>query len=128
MDALQLIERFVEAGIPAEHAIVAAKIALNEAPATNANVPAALRSEILRIAAQTGVRVEEIMGRGRTPRVVLARQEAFSVARDLGLTLPQIARAFDRDHTTIRQGIAAFDERRGSPANASAPEDREIAA
>ncbi len=50
--------------------------------------------------------VAEIMGRGRSREVALARQVAMYLARELTpCSLPQIGLAFGRDHTTAMHGI-----------------------
>lgn len=49
-----------------------------------------------------GVSVDEILGSQRAARLVIPRQLAmFICARYSGKSLPQIGRAFNRDHTTI---------------------------
>ena len=60
--------------------------------------------EIQAAAAETfGVSREEMLARGRTPRVAFARQVAMYLARELtDETLPSIGRRFGgRNHTTV---------------------------
>jgi len=59
-----------------------------------------------------GVPQSEILSPRRTPRVVRARQLAMFVARDLTpLSLAQIAREFDRDHSTVLHAIRTVEAR-----------------
>ncbi len=53
---------------------------------------------------------EMILSRSREQPVARARQVAMAVARDMtGLTLMEIARHFDRNHTTVMHAIQATD-------------------
>lgn len=67
------------------------------------------RSTINEIVAQvadlTCLSAKEIMGRSRKAPITQARFLCWFVARQQGMTLHQIARAFGRDHTTILHGI-----------------------
>ena len=54
---------------------------------------------------ETGVTPAQIMGNGRTADVTAARQLAYVKARAMGLSYPEIGRAFGRDHTTIMHGV-----------------------
>jgi chromosomal replication initiator protein len=50
----------------------------------------------------------ELLSPGRSPRVAHARQLAMYLARELtGMSLAEIARGFDRDHTTVLHAIRA---------------------
>lgn len=62
---------------------------------------------------------ETVLGRGRTADVSLARQIAMVAARRADFSLPQVARAFDRNHSTViyAERVIAAKERK----------DREIA-
>ena len=53
----------------------------------------------------TCISVKDIMGKSRKAPIAQARFLVWFVARQQGMTLQQIARAFDRDHTTILHGI-----------------------
>lgn len=49
---------------------------------------------------------DEILGRSQERRVAWPRQEAWSVIWAQGrLSLPEIGRRFDRDHTTVLHGV-----------------------
>lgn len=55
-----------------------------------------------RVASMFGVSVKELLGTSRLRNVVLARQVAMYLAREVvGLSLPRIGTAFGRDHTTV---------------------------
>jgi chromosomal replication initiation ATPase DnaA len=57
-----------------------------------------------------GVLIVDVCGRSRAPSAVRARQELWWRIRshpDRHYSLSEIARFFGRNHTTIRQGIAA---------------------
>lgn len=59
-----------------------------------------------------GVGREELLSPRRSPRIAHARQLAMYLARELtGLSLSEIARAFDRNHTTVLHAIRAVDDR-----------------
>ena len=65
-----------------------------------------------------GVARDELLSPRRSPRIARARQLAMYMARELTpMTLAEIARGFDRDHTTVIHGLRAVDERLvpGSP-------------
>lgn len=53
----------------------------------------------------TCISVKDIMGKSRKAPITKARHLVWFVARQQGMTLQQIARAFDRDHTTVLHGI-----------------------
>lgn len=65
------------------------------------------------VAAETGIPAKQIRGRCRKAHIVRARQIVMYEARQLGLSLLQIADAMGRDHTTIMHGIRAEQARRG---------------
>ncbi len=68
-----------------------------------------------------GLTTEELLSQRRSARVAQSRQLAMYLARELtGLSLSEIARAFDRDHTTVLHAIRAVNERLGSGSEASA--------
>ena len=68
-----------------------------------------------------GVPREELLSTRRTPRVARARQLAMYLTRELtSLSLAQIAREFDRDHSTVLHAIT-----RRRPATRAGVRDRE---
>ena len=59
-----------------------------------------------------GVPRAELLSTRRTPRVARARQLAMYLARELtSLSLAQIAREFDRDHSTVLHAIRTVSQR-----------------
>ena len=56
---------------------------------------------IARVAAAFGVGPKELLGPSRQRRVLVPRQVAMLLTREAGLSLPQVGRAFGRDHTTV---------------------------
>jgi chromosomal replication initiator protein len=59
-----------------------------------------------------GVTRDELLSPRRTPRVVRARQLAMYLTRELtSLSLAQIAREFDRDHSTVLHSIRSVSQR-----------------
>ena len=74
--------------------------------------------EILKIlsavAEATGCSIPEMVGPRRARLVTRPRQFAYHLVRALrpDLSLPAIGRAFNRDHTTIMQGLGVFDTMR----------------
>ena len=70
------------------------------------------------VASVLGVPRAELVSARRTPRIARARQLAMYLARELtSLSLAQIAREFDRDHTTVLHAIRSVSKRLepGSP-------------
>ena len=70
-----------------------------------------LAAEICRL---RGVTLDEICGRSRTPAVAAARQEIWWRLRhdpERFYSLSDIGRLFDRNHSTIANGIAAHARR-----------------
>jgi hypothetical protein len=64
------------------------------------------------VARVLGVPRAEILSARRTPHVARARQLAMYLCRDLtSASLADIARAFDRDHSTVMYAIRAVDGR-----------------
>lgn len=64
------------------------------------------RRIIAETAARHGMRYRDLIAPRRTLREVQVRHEAmYLIARDTDYTLPQIGRLFQRDHTTIINGI-----------------------
>ena len=64
------------------------------------------------VCAVLGVSRQDLLSPRRTARVSRARQLAMYLARDLtSLSLAQIAREFDRDHTTVLHAIRTVSSR-----------------
>lgn len=64
------------------------------------------------VCAAYGLSRAELVSSKRTPHVARARQLAMYLAREITpMSLTQIARAFDRDHTTVIHAIRAVDQR-----------------
>jgi hypothetical protein len=64
------------------------------------------------VAARTGVPLALVRGRGRTARVVAARHEIWRRAHlEAGMTLEEIGRAFDRDHSTVSYAVTKLKRR-----------------
>jgi chromosomal replication initiator protein len=64
-----------------------------------------------RVAAAFSVTQKELLGPSRLRRVLLPRQVAMSLARELsGLSLPRIGAAFGRDHTTVLHACRKVEE------------------
>lgn len=58
----------------------------------------------------TGTQKAELIGRKKTRPVVLHRQAAMAAAYQLtGRSLPSVARAFGRDHTTVLHAVRAVE-------------------
>lgn len=76
--------------------------------------PEAIVAEVARV---HGLLPEQLAGRGRTHRVVAARQQAMWLARHLlDLSYATIGRTLGRDHTTVMHGVAQVETRRGDVA------------
>ena len=57
------------------------------------------------------VGAEDILGASRKPDLVLARQSAMYLCRKkLGLSFPELGKAFRRDHSTVIHGIRKIEE------------------
>jgi chromosomal replication initiation ATPase DnaA len=71
--------------------------------------------EIIRICAdKNGLTVDTILSPQRTQKVAEARQQAmWLVARETSMSLAEIGRIFDRDHTTVIYAIQRENERTG---------------
>lgn len=72
-----------------------------------------IRSIIATVAEEHGVSAQDILSSIRNRKIVLARQHAIHEvkARRPGLSLPQIGRAFGRDHTTVLHSLRAWPEK-----------------
>ena len=66
---------------------------------------------IKRVCAAFGVTRKELLGPSRLRRVLVPRQVAMYLAREIGgQSLPRIAVAFDRDHTTVLHACRKVEE------------------
>lgn len=63
------------------------------------------RDQVRMIAFNHGVPISQIMSASREQVTCRARFACYCALRDRGLSLPQIARFFNRDHTTVLYGI-----------------------
>lgn len=80
---------------------------------------------IAQVAREAGLTPADILGRRRIGHIVVARQEAMLRARELtGQSLPQIGRAFGRDHKTVLSGCRAAERRRRDVARTRNAETR----
>ena len=78
-------------------------------PTAEAPTLAAIQDAVCQI---TGLSREELLSPARSPRVARARQLAMYLARELTpLSLTEIARGFDRDHTPVMHAIRAVSSR-----------------
>jgi chromosomal replication initiator protein len=56
--------------------------------------------------------MQELLSRRRSPRVARSRQLAMYLAREMtSLSLAEIARGFDRDHTTVLHAVRSVSSR-----------------
>jgi len=63
------------------------------------------------VSKSTGVTVAEIIGPRRDRHIVRARFASMAIARDyLDLSLPQIGREFNRDHTSVINALRRIDD------------------
>ena len=63
------------------------------------------------VCAVFGVSRRELLGPSRLGRVLLPRQLAMYLLRQAGWSLPQLARAFDRDHATVLHACRKVEQR-----------------
>ena len=63
------------------------------------------------VATSYGVDFSMVMGRCTAPTFSYPRQHAYALCSEAGYSLGSIGRFFDRNHATIRDGIAAHRER-----------------
>jgi chromosomal replication initiation ATPase DnaA len=72
-------------------------------------IPRCRNSQALKLAKlaadRYGVTVDAIFSERRRRAEVLARRDAWRMARTLGWSLPEIGERFNRDHTTILHGL-----------------------
>lgn len=73
----------------------------------NIGKPVNWRGIIVNVAESMKLKIEEIMGNGRKPDVVLARQVSMYLCRQkLGLSYPEIGKLFNgKDHSTVMHAI-----------------------
>lgn len=69
------------------------------------------------VCAEAEVSYEAVMGRNNFAHVSRVRQRLFLEFREMGMSLPEIGRFFDRDHTTVLHGINAEKERHNGMGN-----------
>jgi chromosomal replication initiation ATPase DnaA len=69
----------------------------------------AARQDVLALAepitAVTGVTVEEMLGRGRTPQVAIARHHLMAAMWRSGLSIAQVGAVLGRNHATVIYGL-----------------------
>jgi chromosomal replication initiation ATPase DnaA len=66
------------------------------------------------VSEETGIRLAEIYGHSRVPKVVMARQLVMYICYERhGLSYPAIGHALNRDHSTVLHGVRAERIRRG---------------
>ncbi|HEY8467554.1 MAG TPA: chromosomal replication initiator protein DnaA [Solirubrobacterales bacterium] len=102
-------------GEPLERGVV--ERAFGGAKATRGGAPASITAPSVQaiqdaVCSVLGISREELLSPRRTPRVARARQLAMYLCRELTpLSLAQIAREFDRDHSTVLHAIRAVESR-----------------
>ena len=69
-----------------------------------------------RAAIATGVPVADLRGPSQTRHICWTRFAIMEAMRDRGMSTPAIGRLFDRDHTTVLNGLRKAEELRGNPA------------
>lgn len=68
--------------------------------------PPTVEQTIAAAAHRLGVRERDLVGRGRSRRIVVKRMIAMAAARAAtGASTPEIGRAFGRDHTTVLHAL-----------------------
>lgn len=77
--------------------------------------PVWAREIIIAAAADEGAHIGEVIGESRRSEVVRARHRAMYLikATKPGLSFPQIAKWFDRDHTSTIYAVAQYGRRNG---------------
>lgn len=63
------------------------------------------------VATEHGFTLDELRGRRRTASLAMARNHLYAACRARGLSLPEIGRLTDRDHTTVMSGLRRWEER-----------------
>lgn len=64
-----------------------------------------MREIVAAVAQANGLTVADLMGRSREGPIAWPRQRAYMLCAAQGVPIGRIARYFDRDHSTILQGI-----------------------
>lgn len=71
------------------------------------------RPIVIQEAERAGIRIADLLGRGRVKVLVAARQAAMVRCREeFGWSMPVIGRQFGRDHTTVLHAIRQHQARR----------------
>jgi hypothetical protein len=70
-----------------------------------AHVPDGLAEMVVAMCASQRLRLDELRGPKRDNELVKCRQEISLAARQMGYSYPLIARALNRDHTTVIYGV-----------------------
>ena len=98
---------------PLAPAIVRRALAPAAAPSGgHGHAPPSLEAIQDAVCAVQGITAAELRSPLRSPRIAHSRQLAMYLARQLtGLSLAQIARGFDRDHTTVMHAVRAVSAR-----------------
>lgn len=71
-----------------------------------------MRSIARRVAEAYGLTADHLLAKRQLRRIAWPRQEAMLAMLKAGHSKNDIARFFDKDHTTVRHGIEAATERR----------------
>jgi hypothetical protein len=79
-------------------------------PVGRGDVSVDVETVLVEVAAESGVSVDELLGRSRQKYVVWARQRAMLRLRKGGWSLPAIGRVFGRDHTTVLYGVRKMED------------------
>ncbi len=77
-------------------------------------VDAQLFGIISELAQATKYSIDDLIGQGRTHDLSRARMLGYTICRSRGYSLPQIAKAFHRDHTTVMHGLKVYAEENGA--------------
>jgi chromosomal replication initiation ATPase DnaA len=93
--------------------IALAKLGLRDAQLIHCTNPDNIKRIAHRVCKAFGVTHKELTGPRRAPRIVLCRQAvAYWACRRTNLSLPQIGRYLERDHTTIMYSKRIYPVRR----------------
>lgn len=68
-------------------------------------VPTVADKIVERVCAEYGVTVRALRSTNRNPRITWPRQVAYYLLREAKLSLPEIGRCLNRDHSTALHGI-----------------------
>lgn len=72
---------------------------------------------VIEACVDAGVSPSDVMGSSRLAKVCRVRQRLFYEFRADGMSLPEIGRFFNRDHTTVLHGVNAEKERQNGMGN-----------